>query len=64
MTDEEGLLIELALHLGFQMTNDDGDEYACTEAQLLEFAKRLLGRAKLDDREQMATVYVQNGGST
>lgn len=47
MTDEEGFLIELALHLDFQMTNDDGDEFACSQDQLLEYARRLLSHSIL-----------------
>lgn len=45
MTDEEGHIIECALQLGFEMTNDDGDEYACTEAQLLKFAEHMQRKA-------------------
>lgn len=37
--DADGFRIEAALQFGFRMTNDDGDEYACTESQLIAFAK-------------------------
>lgn len=39
MTDEDGFRIEAAVQFGFEWTNDDADEYACTEAQLIAFAK-------------------------
>lgn len=39
MTDEDGHTIEAAVQFGFRWTNDDADEYACTEAQLIAFAK-------------------------
>lgn len=44
MTELEGYILELALELDFKMTNDDGDVFECTEAQVLEFAARV-GRA-------------------
>ena len=40
MNERDGYIVEMALDVGFTMTNDDGDEYACTEAQLLEFWRR------------------------
>ncbi|MGX9443917.1 hypothetical protein ACWX0K_15245 [Nitrobacteraceae bacterium UC4446_H13] len=39
MTDEDGHRIDAAVQFGFEWTNDDADEYACTEAQLIAFAK-------------------------
>ena len=38
--DHDGYLIELALELGFQ-SDDDMETYTATEAQLLEFARRI-----------------------
>jgi hypothetical protein len=65
MTEEDGFLIEAALQLGFQMTNDDGDEFACTEGQLLEFAKRVklaterrIARAQADRMTTIVGKYV------
>ena len=54
MNERDGYIVEMALDVGFTMTNDDGDEYACTEAQLLEFWRRSTSRiekleAALDD---------------
>ena len=44
MNERDGYIVEMALDVGFTMTNDDGDEYACTEAQLLEFWRRSTSR--------------------
>lgn len=40
-TEDQSFLIEAAMQLGFVTTNDEGDAFACTEDQLLEFAKRI-----------------------
>lgn len=49
MNEADGFRIEAALRSGFAMTNDNGDEYACTEAQLIAFAKACerAGRAQI-----------------
>jgi hypothetical protein len=36
MTEKEGFMIEAALAAGFTMTNDDGTEFSCTEANVIE----------------------------
>lgn len=43
-----GFRIEAALQFGFEMTNDDGDEYSCTEAQLLAFARACERKGRAD----------------
>lgn len=40
MTDLDGYRIEAALECGFEMTNDDGDEFRCTEAQIIDLMTR------------------------
>lgn len=39
MNEADGFRIEAACQFGFETTNDDADEYKCTEAALLAFAK-------------------------
>lgn len=39
MTEQDGFRIEAAVSFGFEWTNDDADEFKCTEAQLIAFAK-------------------------
>jgi hypothetical protein len=39
MTDADGFRLEAAVQFGFTWTNDDADEYACSEAALIAFAK-------------------------
>ena len=34
----DGYVIEASLEAGFVMTNDDGDEFACNEVQVVAFA--------------------------
>lgn len=36
---QDGFRTEAAVQFGFRWTNDDADEYACTEAALVAFAK-------------------------
>jgi hypothetical protein len=50
ITEPQGFMLEAALEAGFRMTNDDGDEYACTQEQVLKFALMLL--APGDRREE------------
>ena len=51
MNERDGYIVEMALDVGFTMTNDDGDEYACTEAQLLEFWRRSTRRIETLEAE-------------
>jgi len=39
MNDADGFRLEAACQFGFETTNDDADEYKCTEAALLAFVK-------------------------
>lgn len=39
MSDEDGFRIEAALQFGFETTNDDADQFKCTQEQLIAFAK-------------------------
>ena len=39
MTDEDGFRIEAAEQFGFKITDDDAEQLACTESQLIAFAK-------------------------
>lgn len=43
MSEDEGFMVELALECGFEIANDDADEFSCTQAQLYELSLRLRG---------------------
>jgi len=49
MNEADGFRIEAAQQFGFQTTDDDAENYACTEAQLIAFAKACerKGRAEI-----------------
>lgn len=47
----DGFRTEAACQFGFETTNDDADEYKCTEAQLLNFAKSCERKGMCDARD-------------
>jgi hypothetical protein len=51
MSEADGFRTEAAVQFGFTWTNDDADEYACTEAALIAFAKGCERKGMADARE-------------
>ena len=51
ISEADGFRTEAAVQFGFTWTNDDADEYACTEAALIAFAKACEHKGLCDARE-------------
>lgn len=51
--EANGFRIQAAVQFGFRWTNDDADEYACTESQLIAFAKACERKGMADVRAQL-----------
>jgi hypothetical protein len=50
MNDSDGYRMEAAEQFGFETTNDDADEYKCTQAALIAFAKACERKGMADAR--------------
>jgi len=60
MTEKQGYMLEAALDVGFEMTNDDADEFRCTDAQLVELVQRAFDAGKAaahDDFAPLGTAW-------
>jgi hypothetical protein len=51
MTEQDGFRMEAALECGFEMINDDGDVFRCTQAQVID----LMVRAETKARAEIAS---------
>lgn len=60
MNEADGFRTEAACQFGFETTNDDADEYKCSQAALIAFAKGCERKGMADAREiaRRAGAYV------